>query len=149
MDQMVRTYSCKRRTWRWPMVLWYNMLDVATLNAYTNFSAQHPDYMGGVTNGRQLFIKELDRELVIPHMKRRMEGTPHLQKPITEAMERCGIKKQNAATTQPQEDIRKEGQVKRKRCKICPAAKDRKVSSLCSQCTRPVCKEHKHVVVVC
>lgn len=51
MDQMVRTYSCKRRTQRWPMVLWYNMLDVATLNAYTNVSAQHPDYMGGVTNG--------------------------------------------------------------------------------------------------
>ncbi len=32
---MVCTYSCKRRTWRWPMVLWYNVLDVTTLNAYT------------------------------------------------------------------------------------------------------------------
>ena len=50
MDQMVHTYTCKRRTRRWPMVLWHNVLDVATLNAYTNFTAQHPDYMGGVTN---------------------------------------------------------------------------------------------------
>lgn len=39
MDQMVRTYTCKRRTRRWPMVLWHNVLDVATLNAYTNFTA--------------------------------------------------------------------------------------------------------------
>ena len=61
------------------MVLWHNVLDVATLNAYTNFTAQLPDYMGGVTNARRLFIKELGKELVMPHMKRRMEGTPHLQ----------------------------------------------------------------------
>ncbi|XP_060905369.1 piggyBac transposable element-derived protein 1-like [Labrus mixtus] len=67
MDQMVSNYSCKRRTLRWPMVLWYNMLDVATLNAYTNFTAQHSDYMGGVNNARWLFIKELGKELVMPH----------------------------------------------------------------------------------
>ena len=104
MDQMVSNYSCKRRTSRWPMVLWYNMLDVATLNAYTYFTAQHPDYMGGVNHARRLFIKELSKELVMPHMKRRMEGMPKLQKHIVEAMERCGLK----ATTQPQEDIRQD-----------------------------------------
>ena len=134
---------------RWPMVLWHNVPDVATLNAYTNFTAQHPDYMGGVTNARRLFIKELGKELIMPHMKRRMEGTPQLQTHITEAMGRCGLRKINAATTQPQENIRQEGQVKRKRCKICPAAKDRKASSWCSKCTSPVCKEHKHVIVIC
>ena len=69
MGQMVRTYTCKRRTRRWPMVLWHNVLDVATLNAYTNFTAQHPDYMGGVTNARRSFIKELGKELIMPHMK--------------------------------------------------------------------------------
>ncbi|XP_067101197.1 piggyBac transposable element-derived protein 4-like [Osmerus mordax] len=147
MDQMVRTYTCKRRTRRWPMVLWYNLLDVATLNAYSLFTAQHPDYMGGVTNARRLFIKELGKELVMPHMKRRMEGTPHLQKHIIEAMGRCGIQTLKPTTTQPQEDIRQARQKKRKRCNICPAAKDRKASSWCSQCTRPVCKEHKHVVI--
>ena len=57
------------------MVLWHNVLDVATLNAYTNFTAQHPDYMGGVTNAQRLFIKELGKELVMPH-KRRMEARP-------------------------------------------------------------------------
>lgn len=149
VDQMVGTYTCKRRTRRWPMVLWYNMLDIATLNAYTNFTAEHPGYMGGVTNARRLFIKELGKELVMPHMKRRMEDTPTLQKHIIEAMGRCGIEKQNTATTQPQEDMRQEGPAKRKRCAICPSAKDRKASSWCSQCKRPVCKEHKRVVVIC
>ena len=50
MDLMVRSYSCLQRTQRWPMVLWYNMLDVATLNAYTSFITQDPGYMGGVNN---------------------------------------------------------------------------------------------------
>ncbi|KAE8289463.1 hypothetical protein D5F01_LYC11164 [Larimichthys crocea] len=139
MDQMVSNYSCQRRTRRTgtrPMVLWYTMLDVATLNAYTSFTAQHPGYMGGVSNARRLFIKELGKELVMPHMKRRMEGTPKLQKHIIEAMGRCQLKKQNPATTQPQESTRQEGQRKRKRCAICPVSRDRKVSSWCSQCTR-------------
>lgn len=149
MDQMVSNYSCQRRTRRWPMVLWYNMLDVATLNAYTSFTAQHPGYMGGVSNARRLFIKELGKELVMPHMKRRMEGTPKLQKHIIEAMGRCQLKKQNPATTQPQESTRQEGQRKRKRCAICPVSRDRKVSSWCSQCTRSVCKEHKHQIIMC
>lgn len=147
MDQMVRTYTCKRKTRRWPMVLWHNVLDVATLNAFTNFTAQHPGYMGGVTNARRLFIKELAKELVMPHMRRRMEATSHLHTHITEAMGRCGVTR--AATPQPQTTQPQEGQVKRKRCKICPVSKDRKASSWCSKCTSPVCKEHRHVVVVC
>ena len=28
-DQMIRTYICKPQTKRWPVVMWYNMLDVA------------------------------------------------------------------------------------------------------------------------
>ena len=44
-DQMVGTYTCKRQTQRWPMVLWYNIIDIATLNAYTFFTAQHPEFI--------------------------------------------------------------------------------------------------------
>ena len=34
MDQMTRCYSTKRMTRRWPMVVFYNMIDVSALNAY-------------------------------------------------------------------------------------------------------------------
>ncbi|XP_057685155.1 piggyBac transposable element-derived protein 4-like [Corythoichthys intestinalis] len=142
-DQMVGTNTCKRRTRRWPMVLWYNMLDIATLNAYTSFNAEQPGYFAGVTNARRLFIKELGKELVMPHMKSRLEGTPTLQKHIIEAMGRCGIEKQSS--TGPQED---KGTAKRKRCAICPSAKDQKASSCCSRCKKPVCKEHNCTVVI-
>ncbi|KAJ8403677.1 hypothetical protein AAFF_G00350030 [Aldrovandia affinis] len=75
------------------------VLGVAALNAYTIFTTQHPEYIGGVSHARRLFIKELGKELVMPYMKRRMEGSTHLHKHITEAMGRCGLKNPNPATT--------------------------------------------------
>lgn len=52
------------------MGLWYDVLDVVTLSGYNDFSAQHPEYMGGVTEAWRLFIKEPGKELAMPHMKR-------------------------------------------------------------------------------
>ena len=50
MEKMVRCYSCKRQTKRWPMVLWYNMLDVAVMNAYSSSIGVHIEYMNGVNH---------------------------------------------------------------------------------------------------
>lgn len=74
MNQTINNYTCQQRRRRWPMVLWYNMLDVPTFNSYTNFTPQHPDYMDGASSAHQLFIKELGKELIMPHMKRHMDG---------------------------------------------------------------------------
>lgn len=90
VDQMVGTYTCKRQTQRWPMVLWYNMLDVATLNAYSIFKAQHPNDKGGIPE-RRLFLRELSRELILPQMQQRLEGNGSLNSTIIDAMQRCGV----------------------------------------------------------
>ena len=34
MDPMVQMYSCKRKTKRWPMVFFFNMIDVAGIAAF-------------------------------------------------------------------------------------------------------------------
>lgn len=84
-------------------MLWYNLLDVAILNAYAISMAQSPNFMGCVNNTRRLFIKKLVKEFVIPHMQRHMEGHSHLAKVITGAMRRCGVMKEShTTTTQPQ-----------------------------------------------
>ncbi|KAL7833250.1 hypothetical protein SRHO_G00302680 [Serrasalmus rhombeus] len=76
-DQMVGNYTCKRQTQRWPMVLWYNMIDIATLNAYSFFRAQHPEFSTGITDARRHFLTELSKDLVTLHMKSRLEGERH------------------------------------------------------------------------
>ncbi|KAJ8415638.1 hypothetical protein AAFF_G00426180 [Aldrovandia affinis] len=106
----VSGYAFRTYTWK-HQVLWYNLLDIATLNAYTLFAAQHPDFNTGVTSARRLFLKELSKELVTPHMKSRREGCRQLPTKINEAMGRCGMTK---ATAQPRERSR-HGQGKRKR----------------------------------
>ena len=58
-DQMIGTYTCKRQTRRWPLIMWYNMLDVAALNAFVVFTDQHPEYESGKSHKRRLFLKEL------------------------------------------------------------------------------------------
>ena len=61
-DQMIRTYSCKRQTKRWPVVMWYNLLDVAALNAFLIFSTQNPEFEVGKTHKRGLFLRNLAKE---------------------------------------------------------------------------------------
>ena len=55
VDQMIQTYTCKRQTRRWPLILFYNMLDIAAPNAYTVFRQVYPDYLSGHCSRRRRF----------------------------------------------------------------------------------------------
>ncbi|RXN21750.1 zinc finger CCHC domain-containing 24 [Labeo rohita] len=88
VKQMAEKYTCKRQTKRWPMLLWYNMLDIAIVNSHSIFIAQHPSFMGGGHNTQRLFIKELVKELVLPQIHRRREESHGLSMNILEAMDR-------------------------------------------------------------
>lgn len=120
------------------MLLWYNLIDIATLNAYSFLKAQHPEFYAGITNARRRFLTELSHGLVTPYMRSRLEGNPRLPTYITAAMERCGVTK---AAIQPQEGNR-QGQQKRKRCKMCPRNRDCKASNSCWKCSDRVCSAH-------
>ena len=91
---MIRTYSCKRQTKRWPVVMWYNLLDVAALNAFLIFSTQNPEFEVGKTHKRRLFLRNLAKELVIPQMRRRLRVTTNLRSTVLVAMERCGVRRE-------------------------------------------------------
>ena len=34
LDENIAEFTCKRKTVRWPLLAWYNMLDVAAYNGY-------------------------------------------------------------------------------------------------------------------
>ena len=44
MDKMLGEYTVKWRTLRWPLALFYNMMDVAALAAYVIYKKHHPRY---------------------------------------------------------------------------------------------------------
>uniref|UniRef100_UPI00358F5BBC piggyBac transposable element-derived protein 4-like isoform X1 n=1 Tax=Myxine glutinosa TaxID=7769 RepID=UPI00358F5BBC len=141
MDQMVRTYSCKRKSRRWPVVLWHNVMDVACLNAYILFTLQHPHYLPNVTHKRRLFMKELVLELVKPHMVDRIHGNPQLPGRVLKSLEIFGVQQTPETSGEQQRSS-----LKRKRCIHCPSKKDKKTTMLCSRCTQHVCKDHSKIV---
>ncbi|XP_039953236.1 piggyBac transposable element-derived protein 4-like [Bactrocera tryoni] len=68
MDQMLTGYSCKRSTNRWPLAMFYNMLDIADLASFIIYDELNPAEQ---SDKRRSFIIELARQLVIPHMTKR------------------------------------------------------------------------------
>ncbi|XP_032410286.1 piggyBac transposable element-derived protein 4-like [Xiphophorus hellerii] len=63
MDQMVREYSVRAGTRRWPVAVFYNMIDMAALNAHVLYQA-----CTGVQERRVDFLVELAKELANSHV---------------------------------------------------------------------------------
>lgn len=75
LDKKCSIYSTKRRTRRWPVVIFYRLLDISAANAYViyQFCAEFDDKL------RADFLKSLGRQLVLPHLQRRQHN-PRLPK---------------------------------------------------------------------
>ena len=90
VDQMVQTYTWKRQTCRWPLILFYNVLDIAALNANTVFQQVYPDYLSGYYSWRRCFKTDLAESLIMPHTMT-TQKIPQLHKVTKEAMIQCGL----------------------------------------------------------
>jgi hypothetical protein len=63
VDQCVNNYTVRRTTRRWPMVVFYNMIDIAAINAMTVFLCQNPDWNKGKSHIRRIFLEQLSKSL--------------------------------------------------------------------------------------
>jgi hypothetical protein len=70
-DKLVREYSCARRTSRWPLRLFMNMLDIGALNAFIIWMLKNKDWNQRKPNRRYRFLLELGKELTNPNILRR------------------------------------------------------------------------------
>ncbi|KAF7235524.1 PiggyBac transposable element-derived protein 4 [Varanus komodoensis] len=136
LDHLVRNYTCKRKINRWPMVLFFNMLDVAALASYVLWVHTHPQWENRVPRQRRrLFITALGKELIRLEVQRRMEDTPNLSASIRSAAHALGCVQQPVPPpVQPS--------VSKGRCHFCARAVDKKTTRWCSSCGKFVCKEH-------
>ncbi|KRY54586.1 hypothetical protein T03_17593 [Trichinella britovi] len=71
LGKMTSTYSCQRMTARWPLVIFYNIIDVSAYNAYVLWTEKHPTWNARRLHKRRLFVEELGKPLVQPEMMRR------------------------------------------------------------------------------
>ncbi|KAL1241616.1 PiggyBac transposable element-derived protein [Trichinella spiralis] len=68
LDKMTSTYFCQRMTARWPLIVFYTIIDVSAYNAYVLWTEKHPTWNAGRLHKRRLFLEELGKALVQPEM---------------------------------------------------------------------------------
>ena len=121
--------------------MWYNLLDVAALNAFVVFSTQDSEFEVGKNHKRRLFLQNLAEELVIPQIRRRQRVTTNLNSTVLVAMEQCGVRREENVRTVSETPV-----TKQKLCHYCPSKKDCKSAMVCKKCNKNVCKEHSYVI---
>jgi hypothetical protein len=109
IDQMARKYSVKSGSRRWPVQVFYNVLDLAAINSWLLYRKAT-----GVTISRRNYILQLAEELREPHMKQR--------------------KTEQLSSSAVSEDLQR----KRRQCQV-GRCKGNKTFDICNQCQRAVC----------
>lgn len=65
VDRLCANYSCARNTRRWPMVIFYEMLNIACINCQVIYTANNPE----TTKLRRNFLRELAAGLIRPYLE--------------------------------------------------------------------------------
>ncbi|KRZ55972.1 PiggyBac transposable element-derived protein 4 [Trichinella nativa] len=137
LDKMASTYSCQGMTVRWPLVIFYNIIDVYAYNAYVLWTEKHPAWNVGRLHKRGLFVEELGKALVQPEMM--MSKTLPRTAAAKSAVERLRKDAEQPSTSGITDTDT--GGKKRTRCQFCVSS-DNKTGVRCKKCQKYICKDH-------
>lgn len=146
VDQLCHSYSVQRKTRRWPLACFFNMLNLIGINAFIIYITSNPTWELSKLNRRKKFLLDLGMSMITPYIEHRKLGFTGVQRTIQNAIESCvpegGSSENNGSSSTTQKSSRK-------RCYKCMI--DRKASRTCNQCKRTVCAEHsfKQEVITC
>lgn len=140
-DQMCSLMSCSRKTNRWPMTMFYGMLNIAFVNSYIIY-AHNVILKGDKPLNRREFMKKLSTELSLPWMKSRLE-IPNLSRRLREDIE--NILPQTTQEVSVEAEEEPPAKIRRY-CSLCTSKKKRMSKMTCTKCKKTVCGEHKNDV---
>lgn len=129
IDKKCSIYSSSRKTRRWPMAIFYRILDLAGTNAFVLYES-----CPGAKLRRGDFILSLARELVLPILKERVYNN-RLPRELRLTIARVLGKD----LPPPQLQFQPPGPAGRKLCSICPSKLKRQTRYNCFSCKKPIC----------
>lgn len=135
-DKLCATYNVGRRTRRWPVVIFFHLINVVAINARVICISNSEN----VTD-RSLFLKQLAYKLVKPLQIHRSQDS-HIPRSIrTRIREELNL---------PAEPVPDQPAGQRRRCHFCPWARNRSSRQVCVKCNRNACGEHlRNICVEC
>lgn len=138
-DKLCYSFTTARKTSRWPVRIFFGILDQAIVNARILLSCKLINDKRTKKVSAQQCMQGVIDYLTKPFLMKRYK-TVTLRKDIRYSI--AGILKMDI-----NEAIPNESQIiimdSYKRCTICPSKKDRKTKSCCAACRRPICKVHR------
>lgn len=153
MDQMCSRYSTQRRTCRWPLAFFFNILDIAGVAAYVIYY-ENNSMLRKKTNRRRLFLRQLSEELAMPMIEERAPNQQIMRNHSTKIAVESFFERPIVEVV-PRNDQRRDATGRRAvvgSCYICneqPIRKRRKTRKSCVECDKPVCDQHSVNISKC
>ncbi|XP_049790133.1 piggyBac transposable element-derived protein 4-like [Schistocerca nitens] len=135
-DQMCASYSVSRNTKRWPMVIFYTMLNVGGINSQVIYLGNQLEKMR-----RRVYLKSLAHQLVLGELHRRSMKTIGIPSSLQSRLKRF-------IPTEGREESPPTSHPKRRRCITCTAETGRRRMSNyeCKKCQSAICLPHANMV---
>lgn len=143
VDKLCATYSVSRNTNRWPMAVFYTLLNIAGINAYVVYK----DNQNEEIKHRRHFIKYLALELTREHIQNRSQINS-LPKEIRKRTAEMAFEANSSTlkSGENEEHLVKITENIRKRCFFCERKKNRKTKYQCLECHKYICLEHSNYI---
>jgi len=129
---MTENYTVVRRSNRWPLTVFYSILNISAVNAQVIY---HENSQTKYT--RLQFLKILEKQLMDEQLQ--YQQYFHFQKNIKTRLNIYGYK---PTLHVGEQRVRASG-----RCQFCDRQRDRKTTKVCTNCTKLICRDH--LVEVC
>lgn len=125
LDQVIRGYSVKRATRRWPMALFYNLIDTAAYNSFLLYKQSNPQFNHrNPYQARREFLKMLAEELLEDHSDLSVPENPTPSKKSKDSSSR-GF------------------------CNLCPKGNKKRIRIICESCQMFICEDHRREKIIC
>lgn len=129
LDQQIEEYTVRRKTNRWPLLMFFDCLDVGCYNAYIMMRSSIPSY------DRKTFLKDLALGLSQSYAERRLQKcNDKLHAHIRQAAVQVGYRVPDVSVMEASQP--------RTTCGSCYQCK-RKTRSFCDECFKPICPAHR------
>lgn len=139
LDQKCASYSINRRSRRWPLTIFYAMLNISRVNSFVIYQAANLEKK----KTRRIFNIELREALIKGHLHERLTLDNNISKVLK------GIIAKVLDIPVPVQENRAPNPTERMSYAFCPRSKDRKYPTKCFKCTKAVCKQHYVQKIVC
>jgi hypothetical protein len=122
LDKLAREYTCMRSIRHWPLQVFFNLIDAASINEFVLGTLKYPNWRQKKNNQRHLYLSSLGEEMVTPHIRRRTDSE-NVNRHTRRAMSGIGVACKQPASSAT---VQTGGGRQRGRCSICTTATDRK-----------------------